>query len=404
MADILRKQYEIANGVLYDRKINNAISIIEQWTHSYANPDEKQQFFLEIDSIRSNYYFVFQHFLFSDDKNQDDVIDDIVRKTYDLLDTVYACCLKQTNVGKIPNFPDTDNQNLLGLYFSRKVPLDDLDFQRIRSIFHSKSLLSVVAVVCALTLNLKACFSVKLISELMQLYVDGEEPIKGLVLSLLVFIYALYDDRIDYYPELQELFETRVEKEHAYEVLQILYGVSRGGGNSVFTTIMIDDNEKYKNDEYNKESIEQSRLSMNKSAKYVLENLLGTWVSDYILEEKENWRNKIETLAVSVGRIEYFSGTLSELETIILNNLRKGSNATYDYINYAHCCLIRNDRTMAVEYYRKALSLSKSYQTFCQDFRSHMDFLLKNNISPEIVELIEDHLFRDDDESPFGIA
>ena len=79
-------------------------------------------------------------------------------------------------------------------------------------------------------------------------------------------------------------------------------------------------------------------------------------------------------------------------EQMFKHILRDGTDKPIDYINYAHCLLMRGDRMMAYENYKQARQLSGSLRDFYELFRPDRRQLVEHGVPLDDVYLIEDNL------------
>ena len=79
-------------------------------------------------------------------------------------------------------------------------------------------------------------------------------------------------------------------------------------------------------------------------------------------------------------------------ESYLVQTLRKGSDKPMDYINLAHCLMLKGDRMMAFENYKQARQLCKSSKEFFGLFRPDRRQLVDCGVPVEQIYLIEDKL------------
>ena len=93
---------------------------------------------------------------------------------------------------------------------------------------------------------------------------------------------------------------------------------------------------------------------------------------------------------LAVGRMDLMWDHTNHAEQFLIKLLRDGSTNPKDYINYAHCLLLRGDRIMAYENYRQARSMCSGVKQFFALFRPDRKRLVDKGVPVEQVYLIED--------------
>jgi len=79
-------------------------------------------------------------------------------------------------------------------------------------------------------------------------------------------------------------------------------------------------------------------------------------------------------------------------ERVYRDLLRKGSDKPQDYVNYAHCLLLKGDRMMAYENYKQARQLCGSLRDFYDLFRPDRRALVEHGVPLDYVYALEDNL------------
>ena len=83
---------------------------------------------------------------------------------------------------------------------------------------------------------------------------------------------------------------------------------------------------------------------------------------------------------------------ITSLEKEFLGVLNSSALGPADYLNAGHACLLRNDLTKALDYYRHTQELCKSYDEFIETYHADKEIMLQHGITEEYFYLIPDLL------------
>ena len=124
--------------------------------------------------------------------------------------------------------------------------------------------------------------------------------------------------------------------------------------------------------------------------------LPDTWLFGLLTEDNPAFEETIAKVCLKCGYRDLLWLRPDIGEKVFREILRKKSKDPMDYINYAHCLLLKGDRMMAVENYRQARSLCKNVKDFHNLFRPDRRMLVDHGVPMEHVYLLEDKLLERD--------
>ena len=123
-------------------------------------------------------------------------------------------------------------------------------------------------------------------------------------------------------------------------------------------------------------------------------NLPNTWLYEVLVHNVPGREEALTATAVQSGFRSYMWGHPEVAEQVYRDILRKGSAEPMDYINYAHCLLLKGDRMMAFENYKQARQECGSLRAFYDLFRPDRRALVDHGVPIDFVYFIEDNLVK----------
>ena len=399
----LDDQINTIERALGERMIEHALVIVRSWLNELGenNPYEEAAA-----RIHASYEELFSEWLSVGNEDTDMRLNRLTGETYQLVDAVYAALrVKRGMSPDMHGFNHEMPQSVLH-YFANCVQFRQEDFEWLRELFgdDSRPAITLMAV-GALAKNMRECFNIDAFLTLIEGMNAAVDMVSDQCIASVFMLLIHYDIRIDFFEQLQEAFfealaEQEDEGEHAFEVLCAVISSSRrpdgeGKGKVTFSQLP----------EELQELIEESGMKgqMNtitawlpeSEQEYVqglVELLPDTWLYEVLVEDNPARAAFIAQLYLSIGRMDLMWDNIDVAERWLVKQLRKGSAGPMDYINYAHCLLLRGDRMMAYEYYRQARQLCKGPKEFFNLFRPDRRALVDHGIPVEQIYLLEDRL------------
>ena len=405
----LEEQRDTIERALGERMLNHVYFFLRQWAKELGFGPYSDR----IHSLSENYNHLFDYFLATDDPERENIHNQLTTDTYRLVDEMYADIRIKRGLAPEVHGYNVDNPDSVMRYFESCVHLQDEDLDWLREVAddpeHAATALIAFAAVCQ---NLREGFQENAVATLIDLMNAESEMIAEQATVHSILVLAQYDIRIDFFPELQEMFLEKLEQKG-----DLVFMALRATIKSVTTNLsqMIENHELEEEDlpPEMRELINESSQDENESfmdklsrlAKYlprtesdymevIVSILPDTWVFDVIIGENEEWMMQIEELYLHIGYMDLMWDRWEDAEDWLLKRLRENKATPKDYLNYGHCCFLRGDRMMAYENYLESKRRSKSTKAFFEMFRPDRKVLVEKGIPLEQVYLMEDQLLR----------
>lgn len=460
----ITQQYQTICRMLAQKMMRHADQVLRQWARQLQN----FEYFDRLSSLNQNYDYTFSFYLATPvhyegdpagamDDDRDTILSDMTRQYYQLTDEMYADLLLLN--GRVPKMLGfgRDNRDSVLNYFSQCVRLRDEDLNWLLQIAdeHDSSALAILAT-SAMALNLRVNgFQYEAFRNLIDLSMVSNTIVAEQALAQLILLCAVYDVRLDFYPELQEAIEQAVgEGERAFAALLAIVDSAKPK-HDMLEPEMIDalPEEIYQVLDADADTIEQKMdAEMERAQPFINEivNILpGTWVFGVIVTNDtqreqmakiyaEQLRNEaafegilmgrqdlihdpelradyslynelyeealeqylaIEEKGYSSARIRFrigwcalMVGDLEKAEQYMVARLREEHTWVEDYLNYAHLCFIKGDKVSAFEFYKQARERAGSAKRFKSTFCPDRRVLVDMGIPLQEVYLMEDRL------------
>ena len=420
MAQSLVEQVMTAERALGERMIESALVIVRSWMNELG---DKNQYEDAHASISKQYNDLFSLWLTSDDQEIDELLNSLTGEAYQLVDAVYADLrLKR---GLSPDMHGFNQESPLSImnYFLNCVRMRPEDLEWVRKVMNdSNETVNALMAVTALSMNLRECFNIDAFLLLIE-GMNAENKIVatqciGSTLTLLIH----YDIRIDYFRQIQDAFVEAVQEfgDGGIRVLNILCSLVDLSARRIqpdaehhtqqVTSLddlpkalqtLIDEVEDVREhmQEENEDAEPEALIqwypaSESDYMKGLFEILPDTWVFDLLTADNPEFEKTVASVCLKCGYRDFLWLHPDVAEKVFREKLRKKSKDPMDYINYAHCLLLKGDRMMAVENYRQARSLCKNVKDFYNLFRPDRAALAEKGVPLEHVYMIEDQLFQ----------
>ncbi len=399
----LDDQINTIERALGERMIEHALVIVRSWLNELGENNPYEQ---AAERIRKTYEELFAEWLSVGTEDTDIRLNRLTGETYQLVDAVYAALRVKRGMSPDMHGFNPDQPQSVMHYFANCVLFRDKDFEWLRDICNdeARSATALMAV-GALAKNMRECFNIDAFLTLIEGMNAANDMVADQCMASVFMLLIHYDIRIDFFEQLQEAFleaftAQEDEGDHAFEVLCAIISSTRRpdgeqAGKVTFNQLP----------EELQELIEKTGMKGQMSTitawlpeseqEYVqglVELLPDTWLYEIIVDENPVRASFIAQLYLSIGRMDLLWDNLDVAERWLVKQLRGGSAGSMDYINYAHCLLLRGDRMMAYEYYRQARQLCKGPKEFFNLFRPDRRALVDHGIPVEQIYLLEDRL------------
>lgn len=402
MSQTLEEQLNTLERALGERMVKHALAILRVWINELGENNPYEPSFAD---IQQEYEDLFRDWLVGEDESSDELLNHLTGDTYRLADAVYASLRIQRGLSPLMQSFNRQNPQSVMHYFSSCLRLRDDDVDWVKEVMDDSSQASIALMaVAAIAKCLRENFSERSLG----LLIDGIHAANHVVaeqcLANAMLLLVHYDVRIDFFPELQQAFlEAIGDGEEAFATLCAMIRSSKTTLRDMLARkeISYDDLPEELRDLL---SATGSANDISGIASWVpsseseymsglIQILPDTWLCEVLVPENDFERQRtLELTYLSVGKMDLVWNHLEVAEKWLLQRLRSDKATTMDYINYAHCLLLRGDRMMAFENYRQARSMCKSSKEFFALFRPDRRELVEHGLPIEQVYLMEDQL------------
>lgn len=406
MSQSLEEQLNTLERALGERMIIHALTILRVWINELGENNPYEQAFSD---IQVQYDELFRDWLVGEDGDSDEQLNRLTGDAYRLMDAVYASLRIQRGLSPLMQSFNPRNPQSVMHYFSACLRLRDTDVEWVRGVMDDASQASIALMaVAAIAKCLRECFSERSLGLLIEGINATNNVVAEQCLANAMMLLVHYDVRIDYFPELQQAFLNAIgDGENAFETLCAMIRSSKMTLRDMLARkeISYEDLPEELRDLL---SATGSANDISGIASWVpsseseymsglIQILPDTWLGEVLVPEDDYERQRtIEATYLSIGKMDLVWDHLEPAEKWLLNRLRSDHATAMDYINYAHCLLLRGDRMMAFENYRQARNMCKSSKEFFALFRPDRRELVDRGIPVEQVYLIEDQLLKGD--------
>ena len=404
MAQTLDEQVTVVERALGECMIDTALVVVRAWLNEIGENNPYEEAFT---SIQKRYHEIFTQWLNIDVPSSDEELSKITGETYQMVDAVYADI--RLLRGLSPEIHGFNHDSITSVmhYFENCVRfrLEDLEWYKEVMNDESKASLALAAT-SALAHNLRTCFSLEAFLTMIECMSVENETVLDQCISNVALLLVQYDIRIDFFPQIQDAVVNVIGEndlsEHVFEVLCALVESSSKNWIEEIAKSMFEDNqfpEELKRlmemSGMGHDSQTFSQLFPSQEHKYITEVIPlipQTWLYALIIEGYPSREKALAYVMISAGFRDAMWDHPQIAEKIYLEILRGGTEKPMDYINYAHCLLLRGDRMMAFENYKQARLLCKTSKDFFTLFRPDRKNLIDHGIPLEHVYVMEDQL------------
>ena len=401
----LDEQVNTVERALGECMIGTAEVVLRSWLNELG---EKNPYEEALRAIRKEYDEVFTKWLNINDPDLETTLDRLTGDAYQLADAIYADLrLKRGLSPQMHGFNPDSPQSVIH-YFHNCIQMKPEDLDWLRDVMNDEERMSAALIaITSLARNLRECFSIDAFTTLIEGMCAENDLVADQCIADVMSLLIHYDLRIDFFPQIQEAFTNAVsamddQGEHVFEVLLTWIEMSKNDWLEEYATGLCAMDWMPKQlqklveamglrDDY------QTFLSWVPKAEkdYMAElvnNLPHTWLYEVLISGNAHREHVLVFMAVQYGYRDYMWMQPEAAEQMFKHILRDGTDKPIDYINYAHCLLMRGDRMMAYENYKQARQLSGSLRDFYELFRPDRRQLVEHGVPLDDVYLIEDNL------------
>lgn len=399
----LEEQVDTIERALGERMITHAMVIVRQWVAELDN----ELYLSRIDRLEQNYKCVFDYYLAADDPDRENLLDKMTGDAYRLTDEVYADL--RVRRGKSPDMHgfNPDNPQSVMRYFSSCVHFKQEDFDWLRTVAqYQQSAGTAIGATAALAQNLRECFNEAGMAALIDAAGADNAFVADQALASLILLLAHYDVRIDFFPGLQDAFQSVIgDGERAFETMCAIIRSTQLDIRDFIQSgsLRVDDLPDALKDLLGgmdgKVEIESIESWMPKSESEYMAGIVAllpdTWVYSVIMGDDPLRQEKMAFVFLSVGKMDMLWDDTERAEKWLVMQLSSDKAKPIDYINYGHCCFVRGDRMMAYENYLEARQRCQGAKEFFGLFRPDRSRLMDRGIPLEQIYMMEDRLLKE---------
>ena len=405
MAQSLDEQINTVERALGECMIEHALVVVRTWLIELGENTPYEEAFR---TIQEQYQKVFASWLSSDNPENEETLNKLTGDMYQLVDAVYVeIRLKRGLSPRMHGFNPESPQSLIQ-YFSNCIQLQSKDFEWLRDAMNDESRVGLALIaITALTRNLRECFSIDGLLTLISGFDAKNSIVADQCLANTLTLMIHYDIRMDFFPQIQEAFIEALAgiedtEHHAFHVLCALFKSSKADWLESYAvgemalSDLPQELQKLVDATGIKDDYKTFYSWVPKSESEYMAGLVQifpqTWLYDAMIKGNPDYERNLAYVYLSIGSRELMWDFPDVGEQWFVNVLRRGSDQPMDYINYAHCLLLKGDRMMAMEIYRQARQMCKHSKEFFNLFRPDRRSLVDRGVPLEFVYMLEDNL------------
>ncbi len=371
MAQTLEEQIAVVERALAECMIDTALVVVRSWLNELGENNPYEEAY---NNLLTSQRQLFTRWLNVDDPNDEGELGRLTGEAYQLVDAVYAEMRILRGLSPDMHGFNRDSAHSIMTYFSSCARFRPEDLEWYHELLNRResSELAIVAIT-SLSQNLRRFFSL----DAMLAMIDGmsaeNDMAAGISATYAMLLIVQYDDRIDFFPQIQDAFVNAVaEEENGDRLFELLCSLIQN--QQVLRLVPGHGDESY--------------LEM------VIPLIPRSWLYSLLIEGSTERERRLAYYMIQTGYREPLWTYPDIAEKVYLEKLRGESRNPMDFINYAHCLLLRGDRMMAYENYRQARQLCGTSKEFFSLFRPDRKQLIDHGIPTEHVYLLEDQLIK----------
>lgn len=413
MAQTLEEQLSTVERALGESMIEHALVIIRSWMNELGENNPYEEAY---QTIQSQYQAFFIRWMNVNDPHAPQELNTLTGDTYQLMDSVYAAIRLHRGLSPdMHGFNPESPQSVMN-YFANSIRLREQDIEWLHEMTNDEEHVSITLMAFnALTRCVRECFNIDAFQVLIDGMLSENEIIADQCMANVFTLIIHYDVRIDYFPQIQNaLADTIAEMgdggDHAFDVLcAMIRSVppKAADGHTPFDEESLNKLTDALSEFLEKFGLKQTEDDASsmmawvpKSEQEYMAGIIGmfpqTWLYEILVEGDVDREFILTQSYLRIGNRELMWKHPNYAESYFVEALRGGSTAPTDYINYAHCLLLKGDRMMAYENYKQARALCASPREFIELFRPDRHQLVDCGIPVEFIYLLEDRLLKAD--------
>jgi hypothetical protein len=268
-----------------------------------------------------------------------------------------------------------------------------------------QSSIALIAV-AALSRNMRECFTIDGLMALIEGMDAENETVAEQCVANVVTLLVQYDIRIDFFPQIKEAFVNKLmemgdEGENVFVILcAVIHSTGKGKTKPEDVKLTMEMLPEELQELMRSVGADESLGSVvqwmpSSESEYLvglMQVLPQTWLYEELVAGNAEREERLIRTAIKAGYHDMMWIRPEYSEQVYRSILRKGSKNPVEYINYAHCLLLKGDRMMAFENYRLARQACGSLRAFYELFRPDRRALVDGGIPLDYVYAIEDNL------------
>lgn len=403
MANTLEEQVNTIERALGECMIEHALVIIRSWLNELGENNPYEEAF---QSIHIHCQEFFAKWLNVDDPGAPDELNRLTGDAYQLFDATYAEIRMSRGLSPVMHGFNPESPQSVMNYFANSVRLRQEDLDWLHEVFNDEEKMSIALMaVNSLMRSLRDCFNMDAFMAIIDGINSDVELVADQCLANAFTLAIQYDVRIVFFPQIQNalvnaIMEMGDNSEHAFEVLCAIVRTVLPSGIDGKMEEVLNQLPDMLRELFEKLGMKDEASSITafvpKSEQEYMAGLVAilpqTWLYEMMVLGNPEREAEILAIYLRLGQRDLMWEHPDMAENYYVQVLRNGSTNVNDYLNYAHCLLLKGDRMMAYEYYRQAKQLCASTKDFFALFRPDRKMLVDCGLPVEHIYLIEDQL------------
>lgn len=403
MAQTLDEQVNTVERALGECMIDHALVVIRAWLTELGENNPYEEAF---NDIQAKYNDFFARWLNIEDENTGEVLSALTGDTYQLFDAVYAAIRVQRGLSPTMHGFNADSPQSVMNYFANSLQLRPEDYDWLHDALNDEQRMSVsLMAVNSLMRNLRECFNIDSVMAIIDGIGCDNEIVADQCLANAFLLFIQYDVRMPFFPQLREALTNKVMEmddasEHAFQVMCAVIRSIMPSGADAKMQEALNQLPQMLRDLFEKmgmgDEVGSIQAFVPKTEQEYIAGLVqifpSTWLYDVMVADQPEREEELVELYLKMGNRELLWSHPKMAENYYVQLLRAGSDKVEDYLNYAHCLMLKGDRMMAFEYYRQARQMAKSTKDFFALYRPDRKILVDCGVPVEYIYLIEDKL------------
>lgn len=403
MANTLEEQVNTIERALGECMIEHALVIIRSWLNELGENNPYEEAF---QSIHIHCQEFFAKWLNVDDPGAPEELNRLTGDAYQLFDATYAEIRMSRGLSPVMHGFNPESPQSVMNYFANSVRLRQEDLDWLHEVFNDEGKISIALMaVNSLMRSLRDCFNMDAFMAIIDGINSDVELVSDQCLANAFTLAIQYDVRIVFFPQIQNalvnaIMETGNNSEHAFEVLCAIVRTVLPSGLDGKMEEVLNQLPDMLRELFEKMGMKDEASSITafvpKSEQEYMAGLVAilpqTWLYEMMVLGNPEREAEILAIYLRLGQRDLMWEHPDMAENYYVQVLRNGSTNVNDYLNYAHCLLLKGDRMMAYEYYRQAKQLCASTKDFFALFRPDRKMLVDCGLPVEHIYLIEDQL------------